>query len=76
MPKKTKREKILAEVHRKTTITAPAYVFVPPDGQKQTMTPTDAVEYTAIKRDLVKTLVLAAMALTTEFLLYFQIGRG
>ncbi len=94
MPKKTRREKILAQLHRKTLeIKSPQVTHVNPSLPLQTATspyifqpqaattraavldPSDVIEYKAIKTDLAKTLMLAAIAIGVELLLYLKTGR-
>lgn len=79
MPKKTKREKILAELHRKTykppvASLTPQYAFQAVSTQPHVIQENYS-EYLAIKIDLVKTLVLATIAISAELLLYFKIGK-
>ncbi|MBI2404960.1 hypothetical protein HYV22_02170 [Candidatus Gottesmanbacteria bacterium] len=67
MPKKTKREKIIAE-HRHQQIAiqgAPQFQFRVSPTQRDTTTP----EFTMIQKDLVTTIALAAIAVTSEILL-------
>ena len=79
MPKKTKREKLLAELHRKTFsvtttlgTTFPHIESVPlpthPFAQ-------DAIAFGLIRRDVVKTVLLGMAAITGEILIYW-INRG
>ncbi len=81
MPKKTRREKIHAQQHRKfhESITPPTstvtYAFQPTPGATQQVNHVESAEYRAIKIDLVKTLILAGALISIEFLLYFKIGR-
>lgn len=80
MPKKTRREKILAELHRKTyepliASSAPQYAYQAVPTQPQSVTLEYVTEYRAIKIDLLKTLVLASIAIGVEVMLYFKIGR-
>lgn len=76
MPKKTKREKIIAEYHRKLSgldehpneTAKPTYTF------KTSVQPSTVKEETqtydlSIKKDLVKTLILAALAIGGEIAL-------
>lgn len=68
MPKKTKQEKIIAEYRRKFQYTyAQPIPLSPPTQKSQTV---DTSEFTQIRRDLVKTLVLAAIAIAIEFIFY------
>jgi hypothetical protein len=80
MPKKTRREKILAEQHRKihefvVPSSTPLYAFQPTSGSVQQVSQVEAAEYRATKIDLVKTLLLAAAAISVELLIYLKIGR-
>jgi hypothetical protein len=91
MPKKSKREKILADIRRRvrtehvlTSASMPSPIrehestfhFTAPVGTKTL----DAVSVTtselvAIKKDLTKTVILAGIAITAELAL-FWFGRG
>jgi hypothetical protein len=97
MPKRTKREKILADARRivqqahqnsKITLsdessrgsipelgkgyTFKAYQNVSPVA---TETISDVKEFTAIRKDLIKTVILAGAAIGIELLLYLKIGK-
>ena len=67
MPKKSKREKILADSRR------PTFQFVASPILKQSAPQTlaDTGELTAIKKDLVKTVILATIAIAAELVLYW-----
>lgn len=85
MPKKTKREKILAELHRRQAPITPSLPVVTTAYQWQraqfplrpaaTVALSNDQEYHAIKQDLVKTIILAAGAIGIELLLYIKIGK-
>ncbi len=102
MPKKTKKEKIIAEYRRKlkstavtqteskslpqkssgNNLSAPATPVYKLSGVERKNISTSAStpvtilnDITAIRHDLAKTLMLAAVAITTELLLYWKIGR-
>jgi len=45
-----------------------------PQGQSQYVATTDAIEFTEIKKDIIKTVILAALAIGTELFLYWKIG--
>jgi len=82
MPKKTKKQKLLAELRRHSAI--PPAPVAPPNELKQTTQPvtfrlqevstpmkraqmiSDSEELTIIKKDLMKTIVLAMVAITIE----------
>ena len=86
MPKKTKREKVIAELRRKSGTHNSQSTFTP-TGQHSTAptfrfsgfdnkatAPTALVQTNdllAIKRDVLKTLILAAAAIAVEFALFF-----
>jgi hypothetical protein len=99
MPKKTKREKILAEARRiireaksgtpvpRSTTNVPApdheiaqtsgYHFAPiahkePTRQQVTSFVPDDAEFTAIRKNLIKTILIASGALAVEFVLYWK----
>ncbi len=93
MPKKSRKEKIIADQKRKRPTSIPSTTSIatvsaaqqPPTFQfhltKKTDTgilpkiPSDNTELVAIKQDLVKTLLLAFIAVSIEFALYW-FGRG
>lgn len=91
MPKKSKKEKIRADLRRKaytqqvltTNIPtlvkedlAPAYTIrIQQDKEHATVPATNTIELTAIKHDLYKTFLLAGIAILGEFALYW-FGRG
>jgi len=74
MPKKTKREKIIAEYRRKLTSireTVPAstpYVYQPKSSASSNATAFQPMDQ-AIRRDLIKTLILASIAIGGEIVL-------
>jgi hypothetical protein len=76
MPKKTKREKLLAEKHRKIVISR-VPLSTPPTGFEFRMAPSSPVqtityssnELMVIKKDLAKTVILAIAAIGTELFL-------
>lgn len=75
MPKKTKREKIIAEYRRTHgSLNEPAsfaYQFTATSSPvPQKREPVDMTEFTEIRRDLMKTLVLAVFAIIIEFIFY------
>lgn len=86
MPKKTRKEKILAKLHRQhSTVaplvyqaeektTAPAYVFQS-SGAASVANTLDTQELVFIKRDLLRTVVLSLVAIGVEILLYLKFGR-
>ncbi len=72
MPKKTRREKILADLRRyaspiQTTHYQFQHTFLPkPTATSQAI---EVDDFAAIKKDLTKTLILGAIAITVEFIL-------
>ena len=104
MPKKTRKEKIIAEYRRRLQAsaasrpaaiyetsqnshknapslqTAPIYKLTGPANKDvpkiTTSSPAAGLsDFPAIRHDLAKTLMLAVIAVTTELLLYWKIGR-
>ena len=96
MPKKTKKEKIIAEYRRKlqtvqfvnpkTEFTNHLFKQTPqqqplahiaplPVLSTKPLTPENTSEIIAIKHDLIKTLILASIAITIELLLYYRLGK-
>ncbi|MBI3343227.1 hypothetical protein HY032_03650 [Candidatus Gottesmanbacteria bacterium] len=97
MPKKTKKEKIIAEYRRRlqgireTVLTSSEHINESPTPrlahpsspyvyQTKTNTPHNTMTVAlpmdrAIRRDLIKTLILAAVAIGGEVMLSFIIGR-
>lgn len=78
MPKKSKKEKILADLRRKVrteqSSVSPTFQFQMKKGQVapvQTRNPQQSSELTAIKRDLSKTFILAALAIAAELIIFF-----
>jgi hypothetical protein len=66
MPKKTKKEKLMAEKRR------PTYEYKNPHVTETSIQKTDdMIELTAIKTDLVKTLILASIAIGIELTIYW-----
>ncbi|MFZ5844908.1 MAG: hypothetical protein ACOY0S_00375 [Patescibacteria group bacterium] len=82
MPKKTRKEKIIAEYHRRLATLQPKstpdnVTSIPlPARASTTFRPTlETVVYpqlTVIKKDLIKTLVLSAVAITVELILSWR----
>lgn len=92
MPKKTKKEKIIAEYRRrlqsvpmaqtpavsvKTENISTPVQFVLPKVKEQQVSGASAIslnpnEFTIIKRDLVKTLILTAVIIVCEFLIAWR----
>lgn len=77
MPKKTKREKIIAEYRRKrdelmseTTPTPTPYVYQAKSSASFNTTAAQPIDR-AIRRDLVKTLILASIAIGGEVALSY-----
>lgn len=68
MPKKTRREKILADLRYQFQ----ASVLPEPTITAQAI---DAGDFAAIKKDLTRTLILAAAAISVELLLSMNIGK-
>jgi hypothetical protein len=87
MPKKTRKEKVLAQQRRTSSYTPPVSSGHIPSGDHiistsyqfrathvdkvQEIKQEDMMELTAIKRDLTKTLTLAIIAIGVEFYLYW-----
>lgn len=78
MPKKTKREKIIAQYHRKLSNldvhpneTMKSYTYSYNNSVTPLVTPKDATQAhdQTIKRDLMKTLILASIAIGGEIVL-------
>ena len=77
MPKKTRGQKIAAQKRREAYSTAPAatatFQFrMPEQATKQAVTQAseNSTELRVIKRDLVKTMILAMIAIAAEYALY------
>jgi hypothetical protein len=88
MPKKSRKEKILADIRRRVHTEQSLTAHVPPL-VKEDIAPTfrfqlkkeagisvpqhkeNTTELTAIKRDLYKTFILAALAILAEIIIYF-----
>lgn len=66
MPKKSKKEKILADLRREVRTEQP---LTPPQPVRAGVGPQSS-ELTAIKRDLSKTFILAALAIAAEVIIY------
>jgi hypothetical protein len=64
MPKKSKKEKILADLRRRVLTKEPV-------APVQTPNPQQSSELTAIKRDLYKTCILATLAIAAEVIIYW-----
>jgi hypothetical protein len=98
MPKRTKREKLLAEKHRSSNhpSSVPVAQTASADSQKPSNTElfsyklpslqqapinqhaysvVDTAEFSSIKKDILKTVLLAACAIVIELLLYWKIGK-
>ena len=82
MPKKTKRAKIRAEQRRHVSHAAPlvynepqTFAFRTPHHEEayKTSDP-DRMELSVISRDLIKTVILAGLAIGVELAIYFRIG--
>lgn len=89
MPKKSKKEKILADIRRRAPVeqslttriptlvkedVGPTFRFqlnknIPAQARQQPRQ--NSSELTAIKQDLYKTFILAALAITAEVIIYF-----
>lgn len=69
MPKKTRKEKIHADMHKLTTTLPPSYTYVTKtvDHLPASDSPTASSVY--IRRDLLKTLTLGSLFIATEILL-------
>lgn len=85
MPKKTKREKIIAEYRRKIQLTRASsstspspvhsYTFQPLTANTtmhQTVPMGETTDLTTIRKDLIKTLLLAVAAISVEIGLYWK----
>jgi hypothetical protein len=75
MPKKTKREKILAEHRRNVSHTdgsSSSYSFQIPQKQKEIIAG-NTHELHVIQHDLMRTLILAAIAVCIELVLYWKL---
>ena len=90
MPKKTKREKLLADKHRHMSLSSPSYSSISPSPavnvQSQTFSyhasemkvsqkavKEDNVELSIIRHDLLKTIILAIIAIGIELGTYWYI---
>lgn len=86
MPKKTRKDKIMAERRRQrqsvtspqtsalqhASPTSPTYTFVSPADKKMQQTIAErSVELVSIQRDLLKTIILAALAFGVELYIYW-----
>lgn len=84
MPKKTRKDKIMAERRRQSVISpqatavkpasplSPTYTFVSPAERKMQHTIAErSVELVTIQKDLLKTILLAALAFGIEFYIYW-----
>lgn len=78
MPKKSKKEKILADlrrrVHTEPSVTTPTFRFQlkkEADAAPRQTTGSQKTELTAIKKDLSKTVILAALAIAAEVIIYW-----
>jgi len=68
MPKKTREQKILADSRRNVS----TFHYIPSIQPKSEQTiAIDTGELTAIKKDLTKTVVLAAIAIAAELILFW-----
>lgn len=90
MPKKTKKQKILAELHRQSQlvkspkISFPSYSFAPGTGPEVVKNNPVAkpkineieADYSFISRDLIKITIFTLMALGAQGVLYFVLNRG
>lgn len=74
MPKKTKKEKIIADYRRKLSTVREA-IPVRSEGTTSYTSPAVQPMDQAIRRDVVKTLVLAAVAIAGEVALSTIIGK-
>jgi len=86
MPKKTKKEKLIAEYRRKlqqleghpVQPTVSSTYVLPKDIPKQHATPTTlalpANEFSGIKKDLIKTLIVICLFFSIEFVLWKLFG--
>jgi hypothetical protein len=78
MPKKTKREKLLAQQRRYAAAASSLSsgfsfsVSERPTGQTETYTE----ELTVIRHDLVRTIIFACIAVLVEFGIYWKINGG
>ena len=83
MPKKTKKQKMLADRrHDQQPLDMPpvlSFQFQPGQTQKQTQTPTktpeDVSELAAVRADLIKTIILAVLAVGIELSVYWRFFR-
>lgn len=66
MPKKTKKQKLLAQEHRINP-----YVYTPTQKMHTTaaITSTTLNEFTVLKKDLIKTIVIVTIIITSELLI-------
>lgn len=84
MPKKTRKDKIMAKRRRQSVMspqdiavqnaspTSPTYTFVNPADKKMQRTIAErSVELVTIQRDLLKTILLAAIAFGVELSIYW-----
>ncbi len=89
MPKKTKKEKIIAEYHRRLqrvdsvsapSASLPTYRYAPVVSQKTssengTRLSLATDDLSTITHDLTKTILWAALIIVIEVMLYWQVGR-
>jgi hypothetical protein len=93
MPKKTKKEKLIAEARRiiretqvtsnqtNTTISVGGFnkatlsntLQIPNSKGKSIASETDAIEFTAIRQDIFRTVLLAAIAVVIEIAFYIKL---
>lgn len=70
------RHKEIVPTHLPETAATPVFSFRPQQTvQHTTNALSDSVQYGPIKRDLAKTMILAAALVIIELLLYMKIGR-
>jgi len=78
MPKKTRKEKMLAARHRQQSTIAPSlvptYVFESPRSAQTVAVIRDTEELVFIKRDLMRTVFLSMVAIGVEIVLYLSLG--
>lgn len=82
MPKKTRREKIIADLRRKLGTNQPTPI-IPEQKEFYTLPKIQTTQSTSVqnlipinylKKDLTKTFVLAILAISLELVLYFWLG--
>lgn len=76
MAKKTKKEKILAEYHRKLASLEPQkYSLKTPKTFTPSAVPSDRTDYSYVLTDLKRIAILTALAICAQVVLWYYVGR-